>query len=51
METKSVDWDPRSEAVLKDQMATYDDMRRRCPLATSRYGYTSLSDTRISCTY
>lgn len=42
METKSVDWDPRSEAVLKDQMATYDDMRRRCPLATSRYGYTSL---------
>lgn len=42
METKSVDWDQRSEAVLKDQMATYDDMRRRCPLATSRYGYTSL---------
>lgn len=42
METKSVDWDPRSEAVLKDQMATYDDMRRRCPVATSRYGYTSL---------
>lgn len=42
METKSVDWDPRSEAVLKGQMATYDDMRRRCPVATSRYGYTSL---------
>lgn len=42
MENKSTDWDPRSEAVLKDQMATYDDMRRRCPVATSRYGYTSL---------
>lgn len=42
MENKSADWDPRSEAVLKDQMATYDDMRRRCPVATSRYGYTSL---------
>ncbi|NHW01404.1 cytochrome P450 [Stutzerimonas degradans] len=42
MENKSTDWDPRSEAVLQDQMATYDDMRRRCPVATSRYGYTSL---------
>ncbi|WP_273527862.1 cytochrome P450 [Pseudomonas sp.] len=42
MENKSADWDPRSEAVLQDQMATYDDMRRRCPVATSRYGYTSL---------
>ena len=42
MENKSADWDPRSEAVLKDQLATYDDMRRRCPVATSRYGYTSL---------
>ncbi|CAM5241306.1 Cytochrome P450 OS=Stutzerimonas stutzeri OX=316 GN=CXK95_15690 PE=3 SV=1 [Stutzerimonas stutzeri] len=42
MENKSADWGPRSEAVLKDQMATYDDMRRRCPVATSRYGYTSL---------
>lgn len=42
MENKSADWDPRSETVLKDQMATYDDMRRRCPVATSRYGYTSL---------
>ncbi|MGV8844784.1 MAG: cytochrome P450 [Pseudomonas sp.] len=36
------DWDPRSEAVLNDQMATYDDMRHRCPVAHSRYGYTSL---------
>lgn len=36
------DWDPRSEAVLTDQTATYDDMRRRCPVANSRYGYTSL---------
>lgn len=36
------DWDPRSEAVLNDQMATYDDMRQRCPVAHSRYGYTSL---------
>ena len=36
------DWDPRSEAVLSDQMATYDDMRHRCPVAHSGYGYTSL---------
>lgn len=36
------DWDPRSEAVLNDQMATYDKMRHSCPVAHSRYGYTSL---------
>ncbi|MFA7505511.1 MAG: cytochrome P450 [Burkholderiaceae bacterium] len=35
-------WDPRSEAVLRDQVAAFDDMRRRCPLAQSRYGYSSL---------
>lgn len=40
--TSPPDWDPRSEAVLNDQMATYDDMRHRCPVARSRYGYTSL---------
>ncbi|HJV84503.1 MAG TPA: cytochrome P450 [Noviherbaspirillum sp.] len=31
------DWDPRSEAVLKDQIAAYDDMRHRCPVAHSEY--------------
>jgi cytochrome P450 len=30
-------WDPRSQAVLEDQIAAYDDMRRRCPVAYSRY--------------
>ncbi len=35
-------WDPRSEAVLRNQIAAFDEMRRRCPLARSRYGYTSL---------
>lgn len=29
------DWNPRSEAVLEDQQAAYDDMRRRCPVAWS----------------
>lgn len=43
MDKKSLpDWDPRSEAVLKDQTAAYDDMRHRCPVAHSQYGYTSL---------
>lgn len=31
------DWDPRSGAVLSDQIAAYDDMRRRCPVAYSDY--------------
>ncbi len=31
------DWDPRSEAVLSDQIAAYDAMRRRCPVAYSDY--------------
>lgn len=31
------DWDPRSEAVLTDQIAAYDDMRHRCPVAHSAY--------------
>jgi cytochrome P450 len=31
------DWDPRSDAVLKDQIAAYDDMRHRCPVAHSAY--------------
>ncbi|MGE0522185.1 MAG: cytochrome P450 [Variibacter sp.] len=31
------DWDPRSEAVLSDQIAAYDAMRRDCPVAYSDY--------------
>jgi len=31
------DWDPRSSTVLDDQIAAYDDMRRRCPVAHSDY--------------
>ena len=31
------DWDPRSPAVLKDQLAAYDEMRGRCPVAHSEY--------------
>lgn len=31
------DWDPRSQAVLDDQIAAYDRMRRRCPVAYSDY--------------
>ena len=30
-------WDPRSQAVLEDQIAAYDYMRGRCPVAYSRY--------------
>lgn len=35
-------WDPRSEAIQKDQIASYDAMRQTCPLAHSPYGYTSV---------
>lgn len=31
------DWDPRSEAVQRDQVAAYDEMRERCPVAYSEY--------------
>ena len=37
-QTHQVDWDPRSEEVLADQIAAYDEMRRRCPVAYSPYG-------------
>ena len=31
------DWDPRSDAVLSNQIKAYDGMRRRCPVAHSDY--------------
>lgn len=31
------DWDPRSDTVLSDQIAAYDKMRSRCPVAYSDY--------------
>jgi cytochrome P450 len=31
------DWDARSQVVLDDQIAAYDQMRRRCPVAYSDY--------------
>jgi cytochrome P450 len=31
------DWDPRAQAVLDDQLAEYDGMRARCPVARSDY--------------
>src|SRR5690606_24659937 len=43
MTGKSVpDWDQRSEAVLANQIAAYDDLRRRCPVACSEYHNWSL---------
>src|SRR5690606_29701936 len=38
----TADWDPRSEAVLSDQIAAFDQMRSRCPVARSQYGYASV---------
>lgn len=35
--TKPADWDPRSAEVLDDQLAAYDAMRQRCPVAHSDY--------------
>lgn len=31
------DWNPRAEAVQKDQISAYDEMRGRCPVAHSAY--------------
>ncbi|MCA9067340.1 MAG: cytochrome P450, partial [Planctomycetaceae bacterium] len=36
------DWDPRSEEVIRDQRATYDEMRERCPVAYSEFMQWSL---------
>src|SRR5690554_6856436 len=36
------DWDPRSEPVLRNQLAAYDDLRQRCPVAYSEYHQWSL---------
>lgn len=36
-ESRLPDWDPRSEVVLDDQIAAYDEMRQRCPVAHSEY--------------
>ena len=38
----SDDWDPRSQAVQDDQIAAYDALRRRCPVAHSDYLHWSL---------
>jgi cytochrome P450 len=36
------DWDPRSPEIQQDQLAAYDRMRRRCPVAHSEYLHWSL---------
>ncbi len=36
-DTHQQDWDPRAEEVLDDQIAAYDRMRTRCPVAFSDY--------------
>ena len=41
-EKHSYDWDHRTESVLDDQIAGYDEMRQRCPVARSRYQHWSL---------
>ncbi len=35
--TRQQDWDPRDEDVQTDQIAAYDAMRHRCPVAFSDY--------------
>src|SRR5690606_23521209 len=30
-------WDPRDELILHDQIAAYDAMRKKCPVAHSEY--------------
>lgn len=36
-DTLRPDWNPRSETVLRDQLAAYDRMRERCPVAYSDF--------------
>jgi cytochrome P450 len=36
-ESTGPDWDPKSPSVLTNQIAAYDDMRQRCPVANSDY--------------
>ena len=40
--TQPADWDPRSHDVCNDQIAAYDMMRKRCPVAHSDYLWWSL---------
>ncbi|MHB1063450.1 MAG: cytochrome P450 [Georgenia sp.] len=37
-DSQRIDWDPRSAEVQADQIAAYDQMRGRCPVAHSGYG-------------
>lgn len=37
VEKANPNWDPRSGTVLEDQIAAYDEMRHRCPVAHSTY--------------
>ncbi len=39
---KPIDWNPASQDVLDDQIAAYDAMRHRCPVAHSHYLWWSL---------
>ncbi|MEQ9191219.1 MAG: cytochrome P450 [Alphaproteobacteria bacterium] len=41
-EAPGEDWDPRSPAVLENQIAAYDEIRQRCPVAHSDYLHWSL---------
>lgn len=36
-DTQGIDWDPRSAEVQADQIAAYDKMRGKCPVAHSAY--------------
>lgn len=37
VEMPNPDWDPKADKVLEDQIAAYDEMRHRCPVAYSEY--------------
>ena len=45
------DWDLRSEEVQKDQVAAYDAMRRRCPVAHDEFMGYSVFKTPTYSTY
>ncbi len=46
--TEKNDWDLRSEKVQKNQVAAYDEMRRRCPVAHDEFmGYSVFKNADV----
>lgn len=47
MDERQYDWNPRAGLVVVNQIAAYDEMRRRCPVARSAWNWTVFRHTDI----